>query len=311
MRIVFAGAVDFSRHALVEVLSCGGEVVAVLTLDPAHAGFNSDFVDLSPVAERHHIALHRIKNINGPETLELIRSLKPDVVFVFGWSQLISKAVLEIPPLGCIGTHPALLPKNRGRHPLIWTLVHGLSQGGLTFFYLDEGADSGDILWQKGFPVTLEDDAGTLYQKIKILATDAIKEFLPQLIEGKAPRLAQDHAQANYWRKRGQSDGEIHWDRPTMEIYNLTRALTRPYVGAHAYHGQDKVLIWRSRLPSSGVPREANDLAAGAVFSIRESGIVVRTGDGFLDIVEYEHKGGRVLAPGDRLGGFEPALMQN
>lgn len=300
MRIVFVGAVDFSRHTLEAVLENGGNVVGVITLDAQYARRHADFADLGPVADRFGVPVYRINKIN--DEIDLLRSLKPDVIFIFGWSQLISNEILELPPLGCIGTHPALLPKNRGRHPLIWALVEGLEQSGLTFLYLDEGVDSGDILWQKAFPITLDDDAGTLYEKIKALAVEAIAEFLPQLEAGTAPRIVQDANQATTWRKRSKADGEIDWRADTMETYNLVRALTHPYPGAHTYLGGEAVVIWKAALPESVLPDAAADLKPGELFTGDGDRLCVRTGDGYLRVVAYEHPAGIELEAGMRLG---------
>ena len=303
MRILFLGAVDFSRHCLNEVVRCGGEVVAVLTLDRQAGQHHSDYADLRDPAGRFGIPVHTIRRINDADTVALIRSLRPEVMLVFGWSQLLSKAVLEIPARGCIGAHPALLPKDRGRHPLIWPLVRGADRSGLTFFYLDDGADSGDILWQRPFPITLEDDAGTLYEKIKGLATEAIREFLPRMKEGNAPRQPQDHRQATYGRKRSEPDGEVRWERSTVETHNLVRALARPYVGAHTYVDGHKVVIWRSRPGEGPLPQGAEGAVPGTVVRQAEGGVDVRTGNGFLRIVDFEISGDHVtLAAGTRLG---------
>src|ERR1700721_163490 len=198
MRILFVGAVEFSQHLLRQVVEHGGNVVGVMTVSPQDSGFNSDYVDLAETASALRIPVYFTKKIRSPESVEVIRSISPDVIFVFGFSQLISQEILSIPRLGCIGTHPALLPKNRGRHPLIWALVEGLTQSGLTFFYLDEGADSGGILWQEPFTIELGDDALTLYQKIRSLASKGIAEFLPKLMNNTAPRIPQDASQATY-----------------------------------------------------------------------------------------------------------------
>lgn len=288
MRIVFVGTVDFSRHCLEEVLRRGGNVVAVLTLSPGGGRFNADYADLCPVAEKYGVPVHRIQKINDPATVHLIRSLQPDVIFVFGFSQLIGAEILRLPPVGCIGVHPTLLPRNRGRHPLIWALVEGLEESGLTFFYMDVGADSGDILWQKPFPITLQDDAASLYNKIKSLAVEAIGEFLPQLEQGTAPRKSQDPALASYWRKRGEKDGEINWALPSLKTYNLVRALARPYVGAHTFAAGHKVIIWRAKLPQTPLPPEAVPLEPGTIFSTTDGSLAVRTGDLFLDLCEWD-----------------------
>lgn len=302
MRIVFVGTVEFSRHCLSEILKIRGHVMAVLTLAKERAGFHSDYADLSEIASQHAIPVYKINNINEPDNVSLIRSLQPDVILVFGWSQIVSRKILDIPRLGCIGTHPALLPRNRGRHPIVWALHEGLEESGLTFFYLDDGVDSGDILWQKQFPITLHDDAGTLNDKIKVLATEAIGEFLPQLERGSAPRIPQDNSQATYWRKRTEKDGEIHWEATTMEIYNLIRALARPYVGAHTFLKGKKIFIWRAKLPERPLAPDALRLHPGTVSSKSDGGFDVRSGNGYLTILESEPLGREALEVGVRLG---------
>ena len=287
MRIVFIGAVDFSRHCLNEVLQAGGNVVALLTLERERQRVHSDFADLAALASSHRIPVYRVGKISAAENVDLIRSLRPDVIFVFGWSQLISREILDIPRLGCIGTHPALLPRNRGRHPLIWALVEGLTESGLTFFYLDAGADSGDILWQQSFSISIDDDAGRLYKKIQCLASRAIAEFLPQLQQGTAPRIPQDHSLATYWRKRCEADGEINWYAPTIESYNLIRALTRPYVGAHSFQAGNRITVWRAALPTGSSRFAGEECEPGMVVAMQSGEIHVRTGDGYLRILEY------------------------
>ena len=248
-RIVFVGAVKASRHCLVEVLSNHGNVVGIITLAREDAGHHSDYADISYLAYQHGISVRFVLDINESYTVKWIRSLHPDLIFIFGWSQIVRKEVLDIPRLGCIGVHPTLLPKNRGRHPIIWALVNGLTESGVTFFYMDEGADSGDILWQKSFPITLEDDAGSVYKKVMELESEAIREFLPQLEAGNAPRTPQDHSQATYWRKRTEDDGLISWTAPAMETYNLVRGLTKPYIGAHTFVDGRKMRVWKVGQP--------------------------------------------------------------
>lgn len=302
MRIVFIGAVDFSRHCLLEIIKHSGHIVGVITLERRFAAFNSDFADLSEVAEAHRIPIYKIHKVADPDVIALLRSLMTDIIFVFGWSQLLPRDILEIPPKGCIGTHPALLPRNRGRHPLIWALVEGLQESGMTFFYIDEGADSGDILWQKAFPITLEDDAGTLYQKIKDLASEAIPVFLDQFKRGTAPRIPQDHSQATYWRKRGEKDGEIHWSASGLGTYNLVRALTHPYVGAHTYWGDHKIIIWKSRLEETPGDLRGHGIKPGTVVERGPDGLRVSTGDGSLTLLDFNVDGNAEVPVGVVLG---------
>ena len=119
---------------------------------------------------------------------------------------------------------------------------------------------SGDILWQKPFEITFRDDAAKVYEKIKILAGKAIKEFLPELKDSTAKRVAQEHTCATYLRKRNERDGLINWTAKTIETYNLIRGLARPYVGAHTYVGGNKMIIYRAEFPIGQLPLKALDL---------------------------------------------------
>lgn len=290
MRIVYVGAVHFSLHCLEQVLETGGDVVAVLTLGPENS--HGDYADLRPLASERLLPVYQIGNINDPETVELVRSLAPDVIFVFGWSQLIGPDLLSIAP--CIGSHPALLPGNRGRHPITWVLVDGLERSGLTFFWLDEGADSGDILWQQPFPISVEDNAGTVYRKVEDLATGAIRTFLPQLQDGTAPRIPQDHTWSVYRRKRTDEDRWIHWRLPARTVHDLVRGLSRPYIGALTRRNDLELRIWETRL-AHGKAR----ITPGTVITETEDGVLVMAGDRYLEIVDYEPAG--TLRTGDVL----------
>ena len=307
MRILFIGTVRFSRHCLKEILDRGSNVVAVFTMSPGKGHFNTDYEDIEPITAEKGIPVFRVKRLNDPANVQRIRSLAPDVIFVFGFSQIIGRELLDIPPLGCIGTHPTLLPKNRGRHPLIWTLIKDLPEGGLTFFFLDERADSGDIVWQRRFPVTDEDDAGTLYEKIMELAGRGIGEILPLLERGELKGTPQDHSRATYWPKRSGKDGEIDWSGSARTVWNLIRALARPYIGAHTFHGDSRLTVWRaSMVPEVLLPAGAEDSQPGQMVAVGPDGPIVRTGEGFVRIEEWEGTSVPVVEPGDVLGGKAP-----
>jgi methionyl-tRNA formyltransferase len=146
MKILFIGAVNFSAHALRKLINMQSNVVGVCTL--SHSSFNADHCDLTPIARDANIPSRITPNINDKDVIRWIRERDPDVIFCFGWSRLIREPLLGIPKLGVVGFHPTALPANRGRHPLIWALVLGLKETASTFFFMDEGADSGDILSQ-------------------------------------------------------------------------------------------------------------------------------------------------------------------
>lgn len=175
MKILFIGAVEFSACALQELLEIQANIIGVCTL--SQSTINSDHVDLSRIAEQAGIPVRLTPNINNEEVCSWIQSLNPDIIFCFGWSQIIKKPLLDIPPMGIVGYHPAALPANRGRHPLIWALVLGLTETASTFFFMDEGADSGDILDQRSVPIKSTDDARSLYESIMQVSRSQIREF--------------------------------------------------------------------------------------------------------------------------------------
>ena len=242
MKIVFIGTVEFSKQSLLKLLALNADIQGVVTR--RKSSYNADFADLTKVCERNHLPVYHTDNINHKECLAWIRDMNPDVLFCFGWSQLLKEPILSLAPLGVIGFHPSLLPLNRGRHPIIWALALGLAKTGSTFFFMDGGADSGDILSQREIPITYSDTSQTLYNKITESALQQIELFLPDLTQNQHERIAQDHTKATYWRKRTQHDGLIDWRMPARGVYNLVRALTRPYVGAHTHYDSRPFKIW-------------------------------------------------------------------
>ena len=293
MRIVFIGAVRFSERALTELLALRANVVGVCTL--SESSINSDHVDLSEIAKKSNIPFQTNSNINDPTSVDWVRALQPDVVFCFGWSYLIKRELLSVPRIGTIGYHPAYLPANRGRHPLIWVLVLGLTETASTFFMMDEGADSGDILSQEVVPITAEDDASTLYENITQVALSQIREFLPQLITNNFKTIPQVDLNANYWRKRGVADGLIDWRMSASSIFNLVRALTHPYVGAHFLLHGEHIKVWRVEVVLNVMP----NIEPGKVSSVDDSGIVVKAGTDAIRLTDVSPK--VILRAGDYL----------
>ena len=282
MRILFIGAVAFSAHALRELIAMQAEIVGLCTLK--ESTFNADHADLTSIANNAGIPTLYAQNLDDPESLEWIRERKPDVIFCFGWSRLIKAPLLGLPPMGVVGFHPAALPANRGRHPLIWALVLGLRETASTFFLMDEGADSGDLLSQTKVPIYESDDAADLYQRVTEIALSQLREFVPLMASGKIQRIPQDHQLANVWRKRGAVDGRIDWRMAADSIHNLVRGLTRPYVGAHFDYENQLIKVWKTVI-SDDAPA---NLEPGKILSVDDDGIVVKAGIGAIRLLDYE-----------------------
>ena len=288
MRIVFMGCVDFSHALLSKVLTLpDAKVVGVITRESS--AFNTDFCSLRPLADRANIPCFFDAGNSQEEMATWMTSLAPDVVYCFGWPYLLRKTILGIPLIGVIGYHPTALPKNRGRHPIIWTLVLGLTETASSFFFMDEGADSGDILSQKTLAVSENDDAAALYEHLKEIALNQLEEFTPLLAAGNFPRTPQDHSKANYWRKRCRADGKIDWRMPAKGIYNLVRALTKPYPGAHIEVADAEIKVWHCEILREAYPQEKIlNMEPGLVLAANTEGLDIRCGYGVVRLNKHE-----------------------
>ena len=243
MRILFIGCVKSSAVLLEELLKKGFDVVGVIT--KSESSFNSDYTDLSDICRRNNLEYIYVNNVNEQKSLDFARKLNPDYIYCFGWSELIKRELLSVPKNGVIGFHPAELPNNRGRHPTIWALVLGLKQTASSFFIIDEYADRGAIISQELIEISYNDDANSLYDKILSVAKKQVADFSTKLENGTCPQISQDASAGNSWRKRGMKDGEIDWRMSSYAIYNLVRALTKPYVGAHFSYGDKQYKVWK------------------------------------------------------------------
>jgi len=282
MRVLFIGSVEFSHKILEKLISIDSEIVGVCT--KKKSSFNSDFFDLKPLCDLHFIPCYYANDINSKESIKWIEGKKPDIVFCFGWSALIKNSLLSIPSMGVLGYHPTKLPKNRGRHPLIWPVILGMTDSASTFFFMDKGADDGDILSQVDFEILYKDDARSIYGKVVNIALGQVDAFYPKLIHGNYLRIAQDHSSSNTWRKRHTIDGSIDFRMSSRAIYNLVRGLSKPYVGAHVeYKGRD-VKIWKVIENENS----QNNIEPGKVLEVSEKSFFIKTMDGAIEVLDHE-----------------------
>ena len=286
-KVLVVGSVLHSRSCLAHMIGSGANLVGVVSRKRTH--LVSDFDRLDDLASEAGVPHYSTSDINDDGTLDWIGKQDPDVAFCIGWSQLIGARLLALPRMGFIGYHPSMLPRNRGRHPLIWALVLGLKETGSSFFLMDHGADSGSLLSQRRIGISADDDAASLYRKMTSTAIEQIDDLLRMLEDDQFEGLPQDEGNATTWRKRSLDDGRIDWRMPTLGIHNLIRALTRPYPGATVRLDNGEHVIWRSRPAPDDVPA---DIEPGRVIDIDidQERLTVKTGDGAIVLVEHEIK---------------------
>jgi methionyl-tRNA formyltransferase len=297
MRTVWVSFDTVGRDCLVAAAEAGAEVVGVVTLpgpvDPNRSGQCA----FDAVAAQLGATLVETPHVNAPETLDAVRALDPELIFVVGWSQLVREPFIALAREGVFGMHPTLLPRHRGRAPIPWAILSGLARTGVTLFEIvDATADSGAIVGQVAVDIASDETAETLFARIAEAHVELVRQYVPQLIARSAPRRPQDASRASAWPKRTPADGIIDWETRAPYLYDWVRAQTRPYPGAFTYLGDEKVVVWRAR----PVALEA-DAPAGTIVATRPEGPVVACGDGGLVLEEIETRAGE-LAVGARLG---------
>jgi len=300
-RVVWVSFDVIGRACLEVTAESGAEIVGVATLpgpvDPNRSGQCAFDV----VAGRLGASLLETKDANGAEMLAWLAERHADMVFVVGWSQLVRQPFIDLAPEGVYGMHPTLLPRHRGRAPIPWAILSGLATTGVTLFQIvDPTADSGPIIGQVDVPIEHDETAGTLYDKLFDAHLDLLRRCVPMMLDGTAPRIAQDDRRGSSWLKRTPADGIIDWETRSPYLYDWVRAQTRPYPGAFTFLGDEKLIVWR--VEPVGSERRG---AAGVVTGVTPQGIVVACGDGSVLLREVQLEGGDVLE-GDAIANLIP-----
>lgn len=288
LRGVVVGAVESTQVAIEAFARSDWNLALVVTLPREASGRHSDYVDLAPAARLAGASLHHTHQVNKAETIEAIRAVCPDFIFVVGWSQICGPDFCEIAPGRTIGYHPAAIPRLRGRAVIPWTILLDEKITAGSLFWIDEGVDSGPLLAQKFFHVAPDECAASLYIKHMHALSGMMDEALAAIAGGSPPRKEQDASCATYATRRTKEDGLIDWRAPAVFIERLVRAVGRPYPGAFAEAKDRRITVWRSSLCSRALACHAQP---GQIVDIEGHSIIVQTGDGLLRVEDWEADG--------------------
>ncbi len=288
MRVIFMGTDRFAVPALEALINSEVEVMCVITQPdrPKGRSLGLAFSPVKEVAMENNLTLHQPNRVREKEFIDqVLRPLKPDVIIVAAFGQILPKAILHLPPLGCINIHPSLLPKFRGAAPIQRAIMEGEKETGVTIMFMDEGEDTGDIILQEKMEIATSDSAETLSQRLAYLSARLIQKTLNLAQNGPVPHQPQDHDRASYAPKLRKEDGLIDWEKSALEIHNLIRG-TIPWPGAYTtFRESIQVKIWESQLPESSHP----SARPGTIVNILpDKGIVVATGDNDLAITTVQ-----------------------
>lgn len=247
MKFAFCTCVQLGMSCIEAALKEGFKFDLLITLHDHKSRKKSGRVYLDSISQENNIELLKIDHINDSIVSETLRERGVDWLFIIGWSQIASEETIKSPNLGVIGAHPTLLPEGRGRAAIPWAIIKGLKQTGVTFFKMDLGVDTGEILAQEIIPIEERETATTLYKKVDAAHVSLFLDTLPKLISGNYTLQKQDESKATYWEGRTPADGEIKRDMSADEIDRLVRATTHPYPGAfYVKEDGEKIIVWNT-----------------------------------------------------------------
>lgn len=303
MNIVFMGTPDFAVESLKKIYENGHNVLAVVSQPdrPAGRGMNLVKTPVKEYAESKNIPVYQPEKIKKDlELIEKIKSLKPDVIVVVAFGQILPQSLLDIPKYGSINVHGSLLPKYRGAAPIQWSIINGEEKTGITTMYMDAGMDTGDII--EKFEISIEDNDtyGTLYEKLKVLGGKAIVQTLEKIADGNLHREKQpeDFSMAPMIEKEL---GKIDWNKTSREIRNLIRGFN-PTPGAYTNIGEDKMKIWMAEYADINT----NDKKPGEIIKANaRDGFFIKTGDGVLELTEIQMPNLKKMTAKDYLRGHK------
>jgi len=247
MKMAFATCVQLGLSCIEEIYRIGGELDLMITLKDEKAKNKSGRIYLDEIATERNVPLLKINNINDKDVIDALKEHQIDWLFIIGWSQIARKELLETPTYGCIGMHPTLLPKGRGRAAIPWAILKGLKETGVTMFKLDEGVDTGEIIGQGIISLDENTTATELYQKVDDMHITLISKYWNDIVNNKITLKKQNEADATEWPGRKPEDGEIFRSMTMDEADKMVRAVTHPYPGAFYKDGDRTIRIWSAK----------------------------------------------------------------
>jgi methionyl-tRNA formyltransferase len=303
MRVVFLGTAAIGIPSLQALArDSAHEVQAVFTQPDRPAGRNLKVrpPPLKVAAQELGLPVFQPERIRAPEAFAELGRLKPDVIVVAAYGQIVPKTILSLPRYGCINVHASLLPRHRGAAPIHAAILHGDSETGITIMQMDEGLDTGDILLQVATAIQPGETTGSLHDRLAQLAPSALLECLEQLARGAITPRSQEDARATYAPKLASTAGELVWENTAAEIDRRIRAMT-PCPGAYTFlplrSGTVLLKVHRAEI------RDVHGEPPGTVVTADDGGILVAALEGGIALKQIQIAGGKRLSPAEFLRG--------
>ena len=290
LKVIFMGTPDFAVPSLAALID-KTEIICVVTQPdrPKGRGHKLQPPPVKIFAAENNLRVIQPLKVKAPEVVEELAALKPDLIIVVAFGQILSQKILDIPRFGCINVHASLLPKYRGAAPIEWAIIRGEKATGITTMQMNAGLDTGDILL-KSEEIKIPDEMilPELRARLMTVGADLLLKTLEKLQRGELQPIKQDDSLSTYAPLLKKETGLIDWQKSSREIHNLVRGL---YGSARA----GKFKIWRTKLAEE-------KLSAGEIKIVGEK-FFVGTSDGSLEILEIQAPNSKKLSAADFLRG--------
>lgn len=303
LNIIFAGTPDFAAQHLQALLASQHRVIAVYTQPdkPAGRGKKLQPSAVKQLALAHNLPIFQPKSLRKEEAQQQLAQLNADVMVVVAYGLILPKAVLAMPRLGCLNVHGSLLPRWRGAAPIQRAIWAGDEQTGVTIMQMDEGLDTGDMLYKVSCEISKDETSASLYQKLATLAPQALIEVLDHLEEGKYPPQAQQNEFSNYAEKLSKEEAKLDWSLPAVQLERCIRAFNPwpiSWLQTTDAQGNNQILkVYQATV----LPHQ--NQTVGTVLQANKQGIQIATADGVLNITQLQPAGKKPMAVQDFLNG--------
>lgn len=283
MKFIILGTSEFTIACAKALLKGNALISALISMSVETRPLNA--ADIKSFAEEHHIDYVELSDINSAESLAFLRKKAPDYI-LSTWPKLIGSEALAVPKYFVIGTHPTDLPRNRGRHPLHWIVDLGIRKTSLSFFVMDEGVDSGDILLQVPIAVDECDSIVDLNEKVIEAGGMGIQKLLPRLADRNMHPKKQRHDEASYWRKRTPFDVIIDLRMSSSNILRIIRSFIPPYPSAKLVFRDHAIKIISGKIVTDCRPFEiVAQMEPGKILTTDDYSITVKSADEIIQLV--------------------------
>ncbi len=285
-RVIFMGTPQFSVPSLAALLHSGYEIAAVVTQPdrPAGRGRRLELSAVKVLALEHGLPVLQPPALKAPDVMAELAELRPDLIVVAAYGQILRPAVLDLPAQGCINVHASLLPRWRGAAPVQAAILAGDQVTGSTIMRMDTGMDTGPILAQAALAIGPDDTGGALTSRLAQQGADLLVETLPRWLAGAIAPQPQDASLATVCRPLRKEQGAIDWTHSAEEISLAVRAFNPWPAASTTWQGQQIKILQAAPLSDPG------DAEPGRVVQV-ESGVAVATGRGLLRLDQVQLAG--------------------